>query len=79
MRNFYLFFIEQKKPVIQRDPAKGSKTEIVSAVSGKGSVDIDIGDDLRTLIGTEIVIRYFMHTLITGCFLFVLSLHLTFD
>ena len=60
----FLLHLEQKKPVIQRDPVKGSKTEVVSAITGKGSVDIDIGDDLKTLIGTEISIKYDMMILL---------------
>jgi len=49
--------MEQKRPIIQRNSTQGSQPKIVSEVSGKGSVRVDIGDDLKTLIGTEILIR----------------------
>eukprot|EP00794_Sanderia_malayensis_P010066 gene10066-11094_t len=49
--------LKQEKPVISRNPKKTAKTEVISSVSGEGFVAIDIGDDLKTLTGTEVAIR----------------------
>ena len=51
-----LFPIDRKEPGIPRDPEKKEK-EVVSAVTGTDTVGIDIGDDLQTLVGTEVTIK----------------------
>lgn len=45
------------KPVIQRDLARGNKTEFLSHMDGSTKVEVFIGDDLKTISGTIVCIR----------------------
>ena len=57
---FYLFFVilEPLKPVIQHGPAGKAQRRLLVQVEGLKNVEVYIGDDMETLNGTIIYIRY---------------------
>lgn len=57
-RKVFKKILVPSKPIIQREPVMSNKTEYVAHMDGATKVEVFIGDNLETISGTAVSIRY---------------------